>query len=208
MADFRAETEGSAEALDVEVVNLHIRNEKKKRASAVDIGIAYHRIMEFLDYNRVCRDDGNVDTEYIRERSEFLHDHDAIEDDVYKALDLEKIAAFFTTEIGRRTLDSARKGKLEREKAFTLKTERLGREILVQGVIDCCFEENGRMILIDYKSSYVKKGAHHDAEIERIRREYKTQIELYKEAIEKGTGLEVGEAHLYLFDTAESVKMQ
>ena len=104
-------------------------------------------------------------------------------------------------------LAAAKAGTLKREKAFTLRTERDGREILVQGVIDCCFEEDGEMVLIDYKSNFVKKGREHAAEIERIKKEYKTQIELYSEAVRKGTGLETKETYLYLFATGEAVRM-
>jgi ATP-dependent helicase/nuclease subunit A len=96
---------------------------------------------------------------------------------------------------------------LMREKPFTLRTVRGGREMLVQGVIDCCFEEDGRMILIDYKSSFIKPGKQHEAELERIRNEYKVQTDLYGEAVEKGTGKEVGEAYLYLFASGEAIDM-
>ena len=79
--------------------------------------------------------------------------------------------------------------------------------MLVQGVIDCCFEEDGRMILIDYKSNFVRLGMQHENELARIRDEYKVQIELYREAVEKGTGKEVSEAYLYLFSSSESLPM-
>jgi ATP-dependent helicase/nuclease subunit A len=77
----------------------------------------------------------------------------------------------------------------------------------VQGVIDCCFEEDGRMILIDYKSNFIRQGKQHEAELERIKEEYRVQTELYSEAIMKGTGKEVSEAYLYLFTSGETVDM-
>ena len=64
------------------------------------------------------------------------------------------------------------------------------------------------MILIDYKSSYIRPDASREAELERIRNEYKVQIELYSEAVKKGTGMEVSEAYLYLFTIAEALRMQ
>ena len=63
------------------------------------------------------------------------------------------------------------------------------------------------MILIDYKSNFIKPGRHHEAELERIRNEYKVQIELYSEAVEKGTGMETSEAYLYLFASGEAIEM-
>jgi len=190
---------------EVAGIQTGIRN--SKRASAADIGTAYHRIMEFLDFGKVMGPDGNVDTGYIAERAAFLKDHGAIDDEVYGSLDLSRVAAFFESALGRRAIAANARGSLRREKPFTLKTVRGGRVMTVQGVIDCCFEEDGRMILIDYKSSYIRKDRPVDEELMRIRDEYKVQIELYSEAAEKGTGMEVSEAYLYLFTIAEALKM-
>ena len=192
---------------DDEVTHLRTGVEKNKRASAADIGIAYHRIMEFLDFSKAADPSGNVDKDYIAERAEFLREHEAIDGDVYAELDMDRIASFFSSDLGRRAASAAGRGLLMREKPFTLRTVRGGREMLVQGVIDCCFEEDGRMILIDYKSSFIKPGKQHEAELERIRKEYKVQTDLYGEAVEKGTGKEVVEAYLYLFTSGEAIDM-
>lgn len=192
---------------DDEVTHLRTGVEQSKKASAADIGIAYHRIMEFIDFSKAVAPSGSADKEYIEERAEFLREHDAIDADVYEALDLDRIAAFFRSDLGRRAASAAERGTLMREKPFTLRTVRGGREMLVQGVIDCCFEEDGRMILIDYKSSFIRPGERHEAELERIRDEYKVQTDLYSEAIMKGTGKEVSEAYLYLFTSGETVDM-
>lgn len=192
---------------DDEVTHLRTGVEQSKRASAADIGIAYHRIMEFIDFTKVLTEDGEADKNYIADRASFLKEHDAIEDEVFESLDLDRIAAFFESDLGQRAAAAGKKGSLMREKPFTLRTVRNGREMLVQGVIDCCFEEAGKMILIDYKSNFIKPGRHHEAELERIRNEYKVQIELYSEAVEKGTGMETGEAYLYLFASGEAIEM-
>ena len=192
---------------DDEVTHLRTGVEQNKHASAADIGIAYHRIMEFLDFLKAADPSGEVNTEYIKERADFLREHNAIDEDVYAELDLYRIAAFFSSDLGKRAAEAARRGILMREKPFTLRTVRNGREMLVQGVIDCCFEENGSVIVIDYKSNFIRPDRPHPAELERIRDEYKVQTELYSEAIEKGTGMRVGEAYLYLFASGETVDM-
>ena len=198
---------GSVRTADDEVVQLWTAGEKRRKASAADTGIAYHRIMEFLDFAKALPEDGAVDEEYIRTQAAKLRKNGAIESDVYDALDLSRIDGFFRIDIGRRAADAARRGALLKEKAFTLKPEREGRKILVQGVIDCCFEENGKMVLIDYKSSFIKPGRDRAAEHRRIRDEYAVQIDLYREALYKGTGKETGEAYLYLFMTGEALDM-
>ena len=79
--------------------------------------------------------------------------------------------------------------------------------MLVQGIIDCCFEEEGGMILADYKSNFIRPDRPHEAELARIKEEYKIQIELYREAVEKGMGMKVNEAYLYMFTTGETIDM-
>ena len=63
------------------------------------------------------------------------------------------------------------------------------------------------MVLIDYKSNFIKPGRDYKAELERIQHEYRVQIDLYSEAVLKGTGLEVSEAYLYLFSSGEALRM-
>ena len=204
--ELKAEAEENGGASESEIVVLHEISDRKKKASAADIGIAYHRIMEFIDFEKAAPG-GEIDSEYIRERAEFLRDKNAIEEDVFKEIDLGKVETFFKSDIGKRALKASEEGRLSKEKPFTLKTERSGREILVQGVIDCCFEENGGMTLVDYKSSYIRKGGRYEEELDRIRKEYKVQLELYSEAVKKGTGLDVNAAYLYLFNSGDYIEV-
>ena len=74
----------------------------------------------------------------------------------------------------------------------------LFRSIMVQGVIDCFFEEAGEVVLIDYKTNRNTDG------IEDL---YRTQTELYKKAIEESTGKRVKEVYLYLFSRNREIKM-
>ena len=191
------------------------KKRRKSKVSAADLGTAYHRIMEYTDFALARSEDGAVDEVYISECADHLAEKGAISEEVFREVDADKVSAFFRSDLGRRAADAARRGSLRKEKAFTLKTQwgqndadEQGRgDILVQGVIDCCFEENGNMILIDYKSSYISAGVNQAEEIERIRNEYGIQIELYSEAVRKGTGMEVSESYLYLFSSGEALKM-
>jgi len=62
-------------------------------------------------------------------------------------------------------------------------------EIMVQGMMDCYFLENGKWVLVDYKT---------DRELDEERLEsYRLQLRLYAYALEGATGIEVGEKILY-----------
>ena len=94
--------------------------------------------------------------------------------------------------------------RLYREREFILQKEVNGTNAIVQGIIDCYFEENDGIVLIDYKNSYMGGGTTESDIAER----YGNQIELYKEALEAAEGKNVSEAYIYLFDTKKFIKMR
>jgi len=65
-------------------------------------------------------------------------------------------------------------------------------EILVQGVIDLYFETESGIVLVDYKTDYLK------TEEEFIKR-YRIQLDYYKTALEKLTGKKVDKVIIYAF---------
>ena len=70
--------------------------------------------------------------------------------------------------------------------------------MLIQGIIDDYFEENGEIVLVDYKTDAVKSG-------EELIRRYETQVKYYKEALENLTDKKVKEIILYSFALNEIV---
>ena len=90
-------------------------------------------------------------------------------------------------------------GRLFREQPFILGVplseidpahEGSRERILIQGIIDLCFEEEGRLILVDYKTDRAS-GA------EELIRRYRTQLHYYRRALEQATGKRVAETYIY-----------
>ena len=73
-------------------------------------------------------------------------------------------------------------------------------KVRLQGVIDCFFYENNEIILLDYKTDYVKYGC-----IDEIVNKYKIQLKYYKEALEKISNDKIKEIYLYLFNINKEV---
>ncbi|MDO4547192.1 MAG: UvrD-helicase domain-containing protein [Clostridia bacterium] len=101
------------------------------------------------------------------------------------------LTRFFQSDTGKRLLNS---DEVRREWQFNLKmtvAEALGgdseNEIIVQGMIDCCFKENGEWVLIDYKT---------DSFAGEPSEEYINQVKLYKLALERITSTRVSRAIL------------
>jgi ATP-dependent helicase/nuclease subunit A len=67
------------------------------------------------------------------------------------------------------------------------------KKMLVQGIIDLCFKENGYWVLVDYKTNTINEVR--TAESWLIH--YTAQIETYKKALESLTGTGVREAGIY-----------
>ena len=98
--------------------------------------------------------------------------------------------------------------RVERELPFTLRLP--AREVtdtqaddpvMVQGVIDLAFVENGGWVLVDFKTGDVVPGREAD-----YVRHYHPQLALYRKALTVLTGLPVREAGLYLLPNAKFVE--
>ena len=71
---------------------------------------------------------------------------------------------------------------------------------MIQGIIDVFFEEEGKIIVADYKTDMV------NAPEELIKR-YQVQLDYYGEALERITGKEVVEKVIYSFSLGREIKL-
>ncbi len=123
----------------------------------------------------------------------------------------ETFAPFFASDIYKRMYQAFTAGRLYREMPFTasrqaceLKEEWQGDEtVLVQGIIDVWFyDTDGMIVLLDYKTDAVPKG-----ERDSLIRKYKKQLDLYADALERGTGAKVKEKQIWSFALSESLSV-
>ena len=107
----------------------------------------------------------------------------------HDVISIPKIMTFLESDISKRMAAAAAKGKLYKEQPFVLglPANRLNEEfpsyetVLIQGIIDAFFEEDGRYVVVDYKTDAVK------TEDELIKR-YRTQLDYYAEALVQLSG--------------------
>jgi ATP-dependent helicase/nuclease subunit A len=167
----------------------------EKRMTAAMKGTLLHLAMQHMDLERVST------LEDIRLQIKGLVELEFIAEDEAAAINPYKILKFFQSEVGRRMCASVNS---RREVPFFIEIAAVevypelpkdvyGSETMVlQGVIDCFFEEDGELVLLDYKTDFVE-------DLEAVVETYRIQIELYAKAIEKVTGKKVKEKCLYLF---------
>lgn len=98
------------------------------------------------------------------------------------------VGTFFMSSIGQRLLDS---DNIKREWPFNYRMLTEQGETLLQGIIDCCFMENGAWILLDFKTD-------RDSNIENVLARHSEQLNLYAKALSEITDIPVRERSLYL----------
>lgn len=183
--------------------------QEKRGLSASERGTIAHFIMQKLDLNKVNTKE-EIDTQIYS-----MKDKNLLTEEEIKAVQKISFISFFKSNLGKRLLNAFNTGKLvKRELPFyteisslnidnTLSEEVYGNEnVRLQGIIDCIFEEEDKIILLDYKTDYVEHGKESE-----ILDKYKIQIKYYKDAVEKITGKEVKECYLYLFGLNKEEKM-
>ena len=114
------------------------------------------------------------------------------------------IARFFAHGAGERLLkaDTVRREwmftlAMTAREALDLDTDEM---VMVQGSIDCCFIEDGRWILIDYKTD-------RDEGDDALRARYAPQLRLYRIALERITSVPVHEAMLCLVRAGRDIPL-
>ena len=117
-------------------------------------------------------------------------------------MDAEKLAEFARSELGRRIVASP---YVCREKPFNMIYNVKGSETLVQGIIDCFFEEDGKLVLVDYKTTNIKSKEEFQRRKDEIAQRYALQMEIYRQVLTEATGKEVKETCLYLTNIGEVI---
>ena len=158
----------------------------EKQMTGAQIGTALHRMMRMLDLN-LLRQTDNLAAEIQRQREQMLQ-NGVITQAEYAAVPMRMLTDFFASPLGMRMLKSSR---VEREWAFTFRRETESGVQLVQGVIDCCFEENGKWVLVDYKTDS-------PSDVPGAIARHRPQLDIYAQALEEITGKRVIERVLYL----------
>jgi ATP-dependent helicase/nuclease subunit A len=177
--------------------------EGKKVFTKAEKGTIIHFVMQHLDLKdtrSISQIEQQLDSMVVKE---LLTPEEA------EVVDSKKILKFFESGIGNRILQS---NNVYREAPFILKKlaseviedlDDCTEELLIQGIIDCYFEEDRELVLVDYKTGNV-----FDGNVEGIVERYRAQMELYKEALERISGKIVKESYIYLFDIDKAVGIE
>ena len=111
----------------------------------------------------------------------------------------EKLVKFYESDLAERMKQAALLGQLYKERPFVMgkpadevEHDKSDTIILVQGIIDAFFEEEGEIVLLDYKTDVVDTR-------EELAERYRMQLNLYEEALFKKLKKKVKEKLIYSF---------
>lgn len=170
------------------------------KLTAAQKGTCLHRFMQFADFDSAK---ANPSKEISRLQGlGYFTDSEAI------TISDDKISSFFKSDIYKRIDKSS---NVMREKKFAVLVpaskfnpslpEELGREtVLIQGIADCVFEEDGKLIIVDYKTD---RTTNEEELIER----HKPQLSTYKDALEQVLDKEVVACYIYAFSLDKEIKV-
>lgn len=188
--------------------------ESREGMSGTDRGSAYHKVMELIDFSPLLKwmkPDGDKQeeegrkAELLRQLDQFV-EMQVLEDKWRESISISKIDAFLKSSLAYRMAKAGEEGKLKREQPFVLgiPADRLGgqfpkkEQMLIQGIIDVFFEEEGEIVVVDYKTDVVKSPK------ELIKR-YQVQLDYYGEALCRLTGKKVKQKIIYSFALAKEI---
>lgn len=161
-------------------------------------GTAMHRVLECFDFSR-----GGAT---LKEQIARMREEGLLEERLHELVSYTALEQFFESDLAIRMQRAAREGKLQKEKPFVM--GKPAREVypesdsdvlvVIQGIIDAFFEEDGELVIVDYKTDAVRSAAE-------LARRYQVQMDLYQEAMERVTEKKVKEKILYSFRLREII---
>ncbi len=192
-------------------------------------GSAYHKVMELLRFQELpvgierAEPLPKAHIQQIQQQAQQIqqqllqqverqmkqaYEEGRLSEEYRDAVRYAKIVDFLETPLAQRMIHADRNGRLHKEQPFVigLSAERLDKvfspqeTILIQGIIDVFFEEDGQLVVMDYKTDKVE-------EAEELSARYRKQLEYYGEALEQLTGKKVKEKVIYSFALNKEIRL-
>jgi ATP-dependent helicase/nuclease subunit A len=169
--------------------------------TAAQKGTALHLALQYMDFAKTSSA-AEIDEEIGRLTAKAL-----LTDSQAEAIDVEKLFSFFASPFGREVLNAR---GLRREFKFSILVPAAdyypgagtGECILLQGVIDCWFEQGDGLTVLDFKTDRVTEET-----VAQRAEEYRPQLAAYGRALEEITGQKVGRRILWFFALNRAVEL-
>ncbi|MDO4295209.1 MAG: UvrD-helicase domain-containing protein [bacterium] len=189
------------------------RTREENMARGAERGTMYHHVLELLPMQELSFVASEKEVEdWVLLQVQNLVLEGKLSKEEEKIVEARPLARFLLSALGRRMRQAAKEGRLQKEKQFVMGM--VAKElpgfansdeyVVIQGVVDAWFEEDGKVILVDYKTDRVRKRDGESILAER----YQTQLDYYEKALAKITKKTVAEKWLYSFSLGKEIKLK
>ena len=187
---------------------LFMQDKIEDKITGSERGSIVHLIMELLDFNKI----NTIDE--IKEQINIFIKKNIITEKQSTVINPYKIYKFFKSDIGQRMLKSTFVKKEQviysqiKLKDVYIYEDLINNNsyndetLMLRGIIDAYFEEDEKIVLVDYKTDFVN-----DENKEEVINRYRKQLDMYADVIKELTGKEVKEKYIYLFSIDEGISI-
>lgn len=164
-------------------------------------GTAYHRFFQLLDFSKVtCRKDIEIQRKNLMAEGR-------LSESANHYIRNMSIWKFLQSDLGKRMSLAQSEGRLHKEQQFVvgIPARNMGAGdsdelVIVEGIMDAWFEEDGELVLMDYKTDRVD-------EEEVLRKHYSRQLDYYARALTQMTGKKIKEKWIYSLALEREISM-
>ena len=180
--------------------------QKTEEKTGAARGTIYHTVMEWLDFEHLIELRG-AHVPKMKAELQTLVDAGKLSEEELRAVNPMDLLDLAESDLSERMAEAASRGELFREQPFVMglpASQVDGSDsdetILIQGIIDAFFYEDGQIVLLDYKTDYVRRASE-------LREKYHAQLEYYEQALSMMTGKKVKEKLIYSFTLGEVIEV-
>lgn len=152
-------------------------------------GTALHKFMQFADYEKA---EVSVEDEIKR-----LYEYEFMSEEEAASIDPIVAGQFFSSDLYKRMKKSR---FVQREYKFMVNYPYKDHKTIIQGIADCIFEENGEIIIVDFKTDNIK-------DVNVLVERYAEQLKIYKYALTEIFKKNVKECVLYSVKLGKTVNV-
>lgn len=176
--------------------------EKQATLTGASRGSAYHKVMELLDFSR------EYQKEDLEEELKKWEQEGYMDKEMSACIQVGDILEFLESSVGKRMHRAACSGKLFKEQPFVMGVDakeiypetEVSDFVLIQGIIDVFFEEDGELVVLDYKTDKIWKA-------EELVLKYQEQLHLYGKALTQMARGTVKEKIIYSFTLKKEIRI-
>ena len=169
-----------------------------EKLTAVQKGTGMHKLMQFCDFK-------NLQLNMLAEIQRLVQSNRLTKAEA-DSINPENVRRFLEGELAQRIMSSP---NVLREFRFMTEIDASAirpdisddfkdSKILLQGAVDLAFEEDGNLVIVDYKTDRVK-------DVSSLAEMYKSQLMLYKSAMEQATDKKVSECIIYSLHLSKEI---